>query len=135
MAKQAKLPGKETAEKIVELLKLHQPCSAQALVDAGANVSNQGVQSILGRMIKHGVIEQVAPYTRRKHYQLTGLSPLQTCKTCPKVVLRWNLVDERCWACRPDRKKCNQQVDADFEFLRNPAYRLIKQVFHPVEGL
>ncbi len=135
MVKQKKLQGQESVETIMSLMKKHQPCSATELIDHGLTLHRVSTNNRLTQMHKCGclsVVERVATGIR---YKLTGLSPIGKCDLCDKAVFQWNLVDGLCCSCRLGRKGRNQQVDADFDFLRNPAYRLIKQVFHPVEGL
>ncbi|ENI8048346.1 hypothetical protein ABZW77_001917 [Vibrio cholerae] len=129
MVKQAKLQGQESIETIMSLMKKHQPCSAQDLIDKGLNLHKVSTSNRLNQMYKCGCLSAVDRVKAGVRYQLTGLSPLGKCELCNKTTFRWNLVDELCCSCRLGRKGCNQQADADFAFLRTPAFQLINEVF------
>ena len=129
MVKQAKLQGQESVETIMSLMKKHQPCSAKELIEHGLTLHRVSTNNRLTQMHKCGCLSVVDRAATGIRYKLTGLSPMSKCELCNKTVFRWNLVDGLCCSCRLGRKGCNQQADADFAFLRTPAFQLINEVF------
>lgn len=124
-----KLQGQETIETIVSLMKKHQPCNAQDLIDNGLDLHKVSIRNRLANMHKCGCLSVVDKDRAGIRYKLTGLSPLGRCELCNKALFRWNLVDGLCGSCRLGRKGRNQQADEDFAFLRNPVFQLINDVF------
>ncbi len=135
MAKKAKIPGQESVEEIIRLMKKHQPCNAKNLYEYGCKLKQVSINNLLGQLRRCRVIKEVDRVKSGKRYQLTGLSPLTTCSECKQPVLAWNLKDNKCPLCSLKAKGLNKKLDDEYEFLRAPAHQLIKQVFHPLEGL
>ncbi|BCK20556.1 hypothetical protein Q5N41_07125 [Vibrio cholerae] len=124
-----KLKGQESVETIMSLMKKHQPCNAHDLIEQGFNLHKVSAHNILSQMHQCGCVALVDRVKTGTRYKLTGLSPFGKCELCNKAAFRWNLVHGLCCSCRLGRKGCNQQADADFAFLRTPAFQLINKVF------
>ncbi len=124
-----------TTEMVMDLLAKHQPCSAILLGQKQTGDKPLGVAAIkyqLKRLKVHGVVKVCGGEGNAYLYQLTGHSPYAPCCTCFGKFLKWHLHDGYCKDCRPKAGKgYNPQLDAEFQFLRSPAYQLLNQVLRP----
>ncbi|MGL4830810.1 MAG: hypothetical protein ACRCXG_16120 [Vibrio sp.] len=126
--------GSETIEIVLTMMRQLGDCSANQLAtNPACHVSQSAVKNILAQMTKHDIVTIVGKERNGHVYRLTGLTPYAQCDGCGCCIPRWNLRDDKCAYCQRGNKGTNQQLLSDFEFLKNPTFTLIKQVFHPLE--
>ncbi|MDE1351841.1 hypothetical protein L9W80_16975 [Vibrio aestuarianus] len=124
-----RLRGQDSVELMMSLMKKHQPCGANELIEHGFNLSRLSTSHRLDKMHKCGCVSLVDRVKTGFRYELTGLSPIAQCEQCNKTAFRWNLSDGHCYPCLLGRKGGNQQIAEEFAFLRNPAFKLLNKVF------
>lgn len=130
------IKGSETIAIVLTIMRQVGDSSASRLaMNPACNVGHSAVKNVLAQMTKHNVAAIVGKERNGHVYRLTGLSPYAPCKGCGCRIPRWNLRDDKCAYCQRGNKGVNQQLSSDFEFLNNPAFTLIKQVFRPEEGV
>ncbi|APF83463.1 hypothetical protein EA004_16605 [Vibrio anguillarum] len=128
--------GSETIEIVLTIMRQIGDSSAGRIaMNPTCHVSQPAVKNVLAQMSKHYVVLIVGKERNSYVYRLTGISPYAPCECCGCRIPRWNLRDDKCAYCQRGNKGVNQQLLSDFEFLNNPAFTLITQVFRPLEGL
>lgn len=126
--------GSETIEQVRTIMQRMGDCTARQIAEnPDCHIGKAAVNDVLCKMKKHSVVIVVGKDLRSPLYRLTGVSPYALCKTCQSGTPIWNLHSGKCSRCQKVNKGTNQQLSSDFAFLKNPAFKLIEQIFRPLE--